>query len=186
MPAPAPRPATGTARLALAITGKTFWQAWDPKQARDPTLRLELRLDEDALVVFADGDQDPDQIPGAAVNAFSFTGNVTTSPAPNVRVHPPEVRPGRIVLKFDVPAASAAPHRLRLAYQSNTASADEPAWKDLVAASTEVTLVPDQPALVEVRQDRGRMEYSGFPRRKMKNVETFKLDLSTSPVGTTP
>ena len=188
-PAPAPAAAAppppsgarppGTARLALAITGKTFWQAWDPKQTdRDPTLRLELRLDEDAVAVYSDAQLDPDQIPGAAVNAFAFTGDVAASPAPNVRLHPPDVRPGRIVLKLDVPARSSAPRRLRLAYQMNVGTADEPAWKDLVSASTEVTLGREVPALVEVRQDRGRMEFSGLLRRRMKHVETFQIELS--------
>jgi hypothetical protein len=181
MPVPAPAPSPGKARLAIAITGKTFWQAWDPKQTdRDPTLRLELRLDEDAVAVFADGQTDPDQIPGAAVNAFSFTGDVASSPAPNVVVHPPEVRPGRIVLKLDVPSTSSSPRRLRLAYQMNTGTPAEPAWKDLASGATEVTLAAGQPALVEVRQDRGRMEFSGFLRRRMKHVETFKLDLTAT------
>jgi hypothetical protein len=181
LPAPTPPAAAGSGRLTLAITGKTFWQAWDPKQTgRDPTLRLELRLDEDPLAVYSDAQLDPDQIPGAAVNAFSFTADVTVAPAPRVRVHPADVRPGRIVLKLDVPAASPTPRRLRLAYQMNTGTAEQPAWKDLVSGSADITLGPELPALVEVRQDRGRMEFSGFPRRKMKNVETFRLDLSTS------
>ena len=33
------------------------------------------------------------------------------------------------------------------------------------------------PSFVQVRQDPGRMEFSGFPRKRMKRVETFRLDL---------
>jgi hypothetical protein len=181
MPAPAPTPAAGTGRLAVAITGKTFWQAWDPRESeRDPTLRLELRLDEDAVVVYVDAQPDPDQIPGATVNAFSFAEGLTVSPAPGVRVHPAEVRPGRIVLKLDLPAATAEAKRLRLAYQLNTGTAAAPAWKDVASAATEVTIGPGDPALVEMRQERGRMEFAGFPRRRMRNVETFAMTLTAA------
>ncbi|HVR72136.1 MAG TPA: hypothetical protein VMT87_14930 [Vicinamibacteria bacterium] len=181
MPVPAPRPTAGTGRLAVAITGKTFWQAWDPRESgRDPTLRLELRLDEDAVVVYVDALPDPDQIPGALVNAFSFAEGLAVSPAPGVRVHPAEVRPGRILLKLDVRARARDARRLRIAYQLNAGTAGEPAWKDVVSSATEVTIDPDRPALVEVRQERGRMEFAGFPRRRMRHVETFLLSLTAA------
>lgn len=180
-PVPAPPPRAGNGRLALAITGKTFWQAWDPREAgRDPTLRLELRLDEEAVVVYVDGQPDPDEIRGALVNAFSFAEGLITAPAPGIRVHPAEVRPGRIVLKLDLPAPVAATKRLRIAYQVNAGTTEEPAWKDVVSAATEVVLDPAQPALVEVRQERGRMEFAGFLRRRMRHVDTFALDLSAT------
>jgi hypothetical protein len=177
-PSPAPASPKNTARLLLAVTGKTFWQAWNPKDGHDPTLRLEVRLDEEPVVVYSDAQLDPEEIKGAAVNAFSFAGDVTAAPAPHVRVHPPEVRPGRIVLRLDVRATAPSSRRLRLAYQMNAGTPEEPAWKDLVSASTDVALGPDQSAVVEVQQDRGRMEFSGFPRRRMKNVETFQMVLT--------
>jgi len=187
VPVPAPTPATGTGRLVLAISGKTFWQAFDPREAeRDLTLRLELRLDEEAVVVYSDSEPDPDQIPGAIVNAFSFAEGLTVAPAPGVRVHPAEVRPGRIVLKLDVAAPGPVAKRLRLAYQINTGTAAEPGWKDVVSAATELTLADGQPALVDVRQERGRMEFAGFPRRRMRHVETFELNLTATTAGTTP
>jgi hypothetical protein len=187
LPTPAPIPAVGTARLVLAISGMTFWQAWDLREAeRDPTLRLELRLDEEAVVVYADEHPDPDQIKGAVVNAFSFAEGLTISPAPSVRVHPPDVRPGRIVLKLDLAALSPAPKRLRLAYQINTGTAEKPAWKDAVSAATAVTIAESQPALVEVRQERGRMEFAGLFRRRMRHVDTFELDLTATTGADSP
>ena len=186
-PVPVPAPREGAARLAVAITGKTFWQAWDRREAgRDPSLRLELRLDEEAVVVYVDGQPDPDELPGSIVNAFSFAAGLTTAPAPGIHVHPAEVRPGRIVLKLDLPTPSATTKRLRLAYQLNTGTAEEPAWKDVVSAATEVALDPAQPALVEVRQERGKMEYAGFPRRRMRHVDTFTLDLAARREAATP
>jgi hypothetical protein len=185
VPAPAPPP---SARLVLAITGKTFWQAWDAREAgRDLTLRLELRLDEEPVVVYSDNEPDPDEIPGALVNAFAFAEGLTVAPVPGVRVHPAEVRPGRIVLKLDLPAPGPVARRLRMAYQVNAGTAEEPAWRDVVSAATEVTLADGQPALVEAAQDRGRMEFAGFPRRRMRHVDTFALSLeATTPAAPAP
>ena len=55
---------------------------------------------------YLDATTDPDEIPKALVNAFSFApGDVAVKAAPGVEVAPPEVRAGRIVLKLDLPAA---------------------------------------------------------------------------------
>ena len=170
-------PAARRARLILIITGKTFWQAWDPKSGADPTLRLEVSLDEEVVATYVDAKTDPD-IPGALVNAFSFaSGDVAVIAGENALVLPPEPRPGRIALKIDVPA-SEAPRRLRIAYQASEGPAEEKAWRDLATGATDVELRRGAPTFVRVSQDRGRMEFGGFPRKRMKYVETFKVELS--------
>ena len=176
-PLPAVRPARG-ARLVLVVLGKTFWQAWDPKEAPpDRSLRIEVRVDDDPVVYFLDGTEDPDEIPKAIVNAFSFAAeDVAVKPAPNVEITPPEVRPGRIVLRMNLPVARAGERRLRVAYQSNVGTVADPSWRDLTEASLTVQLSASTPTVVQLRQDPGRMEFSGFPRRRMKHVETFVLD----------
>jgi hypothetical protein len=170
-------PKSRRARLILIITGKTFWQAWDPKAGhRDPTLRLEVSLDEEVVATYVDAKTDPD-IPGAMVNAFSFGAeDVVFMAGADALVLPPEQRPGRIALKIDVPVL-AAPRLLRIAYQGTQGPAEDMAWRDLAAGSLEVELGGERPTFVSVDQDRGRMEFSGFPRRQMKNVETFEIDL---------
>jgi hypothetical protein len=177
MAPPAPQPARGI-RLAVIVLGKTFWQAWDPKEPpTDPTLRLEVRIDEEPAVFYLDATPDPDEIPRTLVNAFSFApADVTVKAAPGVEVSPPEVRAGRIVLKLDLPAAQAGERRVRFAYQANTGTLEEPVWRDLVESSLTLALSPDAASFVQLRQDPGRMEFSGFPRRRMKRVETFRLD----------
>jgi hypothetical protein len=175
---PAARPTRGV-RLVLVVLGKTFWQAWDPREPpADPTLRFEVRVDEDPVVFYLDGTIDPDEIPRALVNAFSFAaGDVAVKAAPGVEVAPPEVRAGRIVLKLDLPVARAGQERkVRIAYQANTGTAAEPVWRDLAEGSLTLALSAATPGFVQVRQDPGRMEFSGFPRRRMKRVETFRLD----------
>ena len=178
-------PKSRRARLVLIITGKTFWQAWDPKAGHhDPSLRLEVTLDEEAVATYVDAKTDPD-IPGAMVNAFSFAAeDVVFMAGKDALVLPPEQRPGRIALKIDVPLKEGT-RLLRIAYQSNeNPTEEEKAWRDLASGSLGVELRAESPTRVRVNQERGRMEFSGFPRRRMKSVDTFALELN--PEGAEP
>jgi hypothetical protein len=68
-PAPTPLllPPPPTLGLVLAISGKTFWQAWDLEAApADPTLRLELRVDDRTMAVWSDANVDEGEIPKAS------------------------------------------------------------------------------------------------------------------------
>jgi hypothetical protein len=177
-PSPSPSPVAARARLVLAVTGHTFFMAWDRRDPpADPTLRLELRLDEDPLALWTDARLDPEEVPGAVVNSFSFApADVAASAAPDVQLSPAEVQPGRVVLRLEVPVATAE-RRLRVAYQVNQGTVQAPAWHDVAVASLPVGLRAEAPTVVQLRQDRGRMEFAGFPRRKMRNVETFHIEL---------
>ena len=167
--------------LALAVTGASFWQAWDKRDApADPSLRLELRIDEQPIASWADGHLDPQDLPGAVVNTFAFApGDEAGVSAPGVVLAPPEVQPGRVVLRLEVPGATGENRRLRLAYQVNEGTAESPAWREVAAASSAITLRADAPTVVQLRQGRGRMEFAGFPRKRMRGVESFRIDLST-------
>jgi len=164
--------------LIVVITGKTFWYAWDPpkEQYVNATLRLEAFLDEENVAVYADPHLDPQDIPKATVNSFSFAPeDIVATPAKGVQVLPPETRPGRIVLRIELPAERAGKRRLRLAYQVDDGNAAQPAWRDVAATTAELELKVDTPTFVQVQQDAGKMEFSGFARRRMKHVETFQL-----------
>jgi hypothetical protein len=179
--APLPRatPAPPPLRLVLVVTGQAFWYAWDPPKGTlvDPTLRLQVSLDEETVATYSDATTDPADLPKALVNSFSFEPEVVVPGAGGeARVQPPETRPGRAVLKIELPAAASRRGRLRLAYQINEGSADEPAWRDCAETSLELELREDAPTFVHVSQSRGSMQFSGLLRRKMKNVETFRLE----------
>jgi hypothetical protein len=55
-------------------------------------------------------------------------------------------------------------------------SAAGPSFRDVADASLDETLRAEAPTFVQVRQDRGRMEFSGLLRKRMKHVETFRLE----------
>jgi hypothetical protein len=174
-----PRPEN--TRLILVVLGRSFWYAWDPNQAteQDPTLRLEVRLDEEVVATYVDTHPDPNDLPKALVNTFSFSPDeIGRQPSPGVQLPPPEARPGRIVLKIDVPDTMAGARQLRLAYQINVGTAATPSWKDVAVATASCELVPDAPTFLQVKQDPGKMEYSGFGKRRMKLVETFHIDVT--------
>ena len=135
-------------------------------------------MDEEPVVFYLDATADPDEIPKALVNTFSFAaGDVAVKAAPGVEVAPPEVRAGRIVLKLDLPAGAC---RANGRSGSPTRRTRAPPRRRSGATSREGSLTlalgAATPSFVQVRQDPGRMEFSGFPRQRMKHVETFRLD----------
>jgi hypothetical protein len=177
-PAPASVRPTPRPRLTLVVQGQTFFYGWDKKDAVnvDPSLRLEARLDEEPLASWVDGRTDPGA-PGAILNSFSFAPeDVSAFARRGVELSSPEVQPGRAVLKIGLPLETTR-RRLRLTYQINEGDALHPEWRDLAQGTADVRLRPDTPTIVQVKQDRGGMEFSGFSRRRMKNVETFHIEL---------
>ena len=135
-PPPPPPPAT----LVVVVSGDTFWQAWDPKAApEDPSLRLEVRLDDRVVASYTDVNLDPEDLPKAVVNSFVFSPErLFVSAAEGVAVAPPELAAGEIRLPIVFPAELAGRRRLRLAYQVNDAGSAAPQWRDVVLALGEV------------------------------------------------
>jgi hypothetical protein len=174
-PPPPTTPPSPAVKLGVIITGKTFWQAWDPKSGvpSDPSLRFEVRLDEKTVASYVDTQIDEGEIDGAVVNAFSFQpAAVTALAGRESRVLLPEARPGRILLEIELMADAAGERKLDLAYQSNEGTKGAPAWRDLATTSLVVTLTQKTPLFVKVEQDPGDME---FHKKQMRNVETFRI-----------
>ena len=92
-----------------------FWQAWDPKAApEDPSLRLEVRLDDRVVASYTDVNLDPEDLPKAVVNSFVFSPErLFVSAAAGVTVAPPELAAGQIRLPIALPAELAGRRRLR-------------------------------------------------------------------------
>jgi hypothetical protein len=187
-PAPTPTPPPPPPILVLVPSGDTFWQAWDPKAApADPSLRLEVRLDEGEIASYTDVNLDPEDLPKAVVNSFVFARErLFVRAAPGVAAAPPELAGGagaaadgpraEVVLRITLPAELAGRRRVRLAYQVNDASSAAPQWRDIVVAVGDLQTAAGTTSRLRLRQDRGTMEYA---KRRMRNVETFRATLET-------
>jgi hypothetical protein len=175
-PAPPPPPPPPPAAMVVLVNGHSFWQAWDPKAApEDPSLRLEVRLDDRVIAIYTDVNLDPEDLPKAVVNSFVFSPErLFVSAGEGVTVSPPELAAGEIRLPIGLPPGTSGDHRLRLAYQVNDSGSASPSWRDVVEAQGGVALAPGTVSRVRVLQDRGTMEYT---RRRMRNVETFRATL---------
>jgi hypothetical protein len=171
-PPPPPQPA----RLHLVVAGHSFWQAWDPKAApADPSLRFELRLDEQSLASYTDVNLDPEDLPKAVVNSFVFSPErIFVAVSQGVVAVPPLLATGEIGLALKLPGELAGPHRLSVAYQVNEGTTKAPQWRDVVSAAAPIVLAAGATTVVTIRQNRGSMEYA---KRKMRNVETFSATL---------
>jgi hypothetical protein len=175
-PTPTPKPPV---RLAIVVTGASFWRAWDPKAApADPSLRLLVRLDGQTIGAYRDPILDPGDLPKATVNTFAFLpDSVARESAPGVTLLPPEAKPGRIELLLELPPpAEGSSHTLRVSYQANEGPFDTPQWLNVVEAAIDVWLASDAPATVHLTQGRGSME---FVKKRMQAVETFVMRLDT-------
>jgi hypothetical protein len=84
-------------RLQFTLIGDSFWQAWDPRNApEDPTLRLMLMIDGEAVATYIDTKLDSD-IENAVVNTFAFEPQQTVRTTwQEARALPPEATPGRV------------------------------------------------------------------------------------------
>jgi hypothetical protein len=181
-----PTPAPGV-KVELIITGESFWQAWDPKEAPlDPALRLLILVDDQPAAAYVDRQLDND-IPGAVVNTFAFDPAGTSRTLWNdTRAETPAVTPGHVTLRMELLPNVLGSRRLRLKYQVNSATADQPVWSDLVETALAFQVSADAPTVIQVDQSRGDMSFGGVLRRKrMKNVASFILRLAVEHDGET-
>jgi hypothetical protein len=184
-PAPIPTPPPSPVRLHLAVSGDTFWQAWDKKAApSDPSLRLELRLDDTPLVSYTDGILDPEDMPKAIVNSFVFSAErLYLRVCEGVVAAPPIVAGGEIGLALQIPALAAGVHWLHAVYQTNDGTPAEPYWRDVVAGSAQIVLEPGKTVQMRLQQSRGAMEYA---RKRMQNAATFTAILHDETADAAP
>jgi hypothetical protein len=181
-PAPTPAPTPLPASLLLAVSGASFWHAWDPKGApQDPSLRLEIRVDDRVVASYTDVNLDPEDMPKAVVNSFVFSPErLFVSGGEGVSVAPPALVESEIRLELKLPPELAGERELRIAYQLNDDSSTTPRWRDVVVAGAVVTLGAGRNVVVNVKQDRGAMEFAKKGLRGpslMRGVETFHATL---------
>jgi hypothetical protein len=177
---PAPRGAAAApdVLLDLTIVGQAFWQARESVQLRsqDNTLRFELRLDGALLAAYEDYTLDPGEIGHAAVNVFSFRPREARAiSAKGVKLSPAASHPGRVTLQLTLPPSAAGRHRLTVSYLGSSNADGTREVRSF--AALDLLLRESTPCHLSLSQRRGEMEFAGWPRRRMRGIDTFTLSL---------
>jgi len=183
-------PAGGGATIALDVRGDSFWYAFPGTVDQPADARIRLRLfvagDEAAVLL----DDKHDTVDGdTKYNSFTFapedTQVIATTEGYRCRVEKiagPDGPDGILVL-LDVPRAAAEQRvLLRMMYQVNEGSLEFPRWTNVLTRSFPVPLEPGRQTLLVLQQDATGLDFTGFFRKTMKNVESFQIRVLSSEV----
>ena len=165
--------------VSLDIRGRSFWYAFEspPDNPVDLSIRLQLYLGEIEAAVLLDSK--PDTVDNNSFyNSFTFSPTdsqiARTSEGFDCRVQ--EAEDGQVVLRLDLPETHrSGQHLVRMIYQINEGSRSLPRWVDVTSRSFSVQVEASKESYVVVEQNAAGLEYSGFFRRAMKNVESFEV-----------
>jgi hypothetical protein len=178
---PAPRAASDRATITLQIQGRSFWYAFDspPGLSVDPSLRLRLYVGDTRACTFVD--DKPDTVDGVTLyNSFTFspTDSRLLDSQEGYDCSVEKARDGAVVLRVTLPpgASSGAP-TVRLLYEVNEGDKSSPRWIDAVSRYFAIQVVPGKDAVAVLEQNADALEYTGFFKKKMKNVELFEMSL---------
>jgi hypothetical protein len=179
-PPPAPK-AFGRPAVTLDIRGRSFWYAFDspPGLSVDPSLRLRLYFASDRACTFVD--DKPDTVDGTTLyNSFTFspTDSRIVEVLEGWECKVEKAENGAVVVKLVLPpSAPSGVQPLRLVYEVNEGDPASPRWIEAVARSLSIEVAPGKEAVAVLQQNADSLEYAGFFKKKMKNVELFQMSL---------
>ena len=178
---PAPRKTSERATITLHIQGRSFWYAFDspPELSVDPSLRLRVYVGSDRACTFVD--DKPDTVDGVTLyNSFTFTPTdsrlLESVEGYDCKVK--KAQDGAVVLRVTLPpTASSGVQSIRMLYEVNEGDKSLPRWLDAVARAFSIEVAPGKEAVAVLEQNAAALEYTGFFKKKMKNVELFQMSL---------
>lgn len=167
--------------VSLDIRGRSFWYAFEspPDNPVDLSIRLQLYLGEIEAATLLDAK--PDTVDNNSFyNSFTFSPTdsqiMRTSEGFDCRVR--EAEDGRVVLRLELPETHrSGQHLVRMIYQINEGSRSLPRWIDVASRSFSIQVEASKESYVVIEQNAAGLEYFGFFRRRMKNVESFQLSV---------
>jgi hypothetical protein len=181
-PAPSsPRRASDRAAVTLDIRGRSFWYAFDapPGLSVDPSLRLQIYVGGDHACTFVD--DKPDTVDGVTLyNSFTFspTDSRLLESLEGFDCKVEKAQDGAVVLRLGLPpGASSGVQSVRMLYEVNEGDRSSPRWVDAVARVLSIAVEPGKEAVAVLEQNADALEYTGFFKKKMKNVELFQMTL---------
>jgi hypothetical protein len=177
----APRKTSERATLTLKIQGRSFWYAFDspPGLSVDPSLRLRLYIGSDRACTFVD--DKPDTVDGVTLyNSFTFspTDSRLLESLEGYDCKVENAQDGAVVLRVTLsPSASSGVQSVRMLYEVNEGDKSSPRWLDAVARAFSIAVAPGKEAVAVLEQNADALEFTGFFKKKMKNVELFQMSL---------
>ena len=184
------RPAAGEAVIVLDVRGDSFWYAFpgSPDEPADARIRLRLFVAGEEAVLLVD--EKHDTVDGdTKYNSFTFTPGdtqvITTAEGYSCRLEEivNDEGPDGVLLLLGVPQASAEQRvLLRMLYQVNEGSLEFPRWTNALSRSFPVPLEAGKETLLVLQQDASGLDFTGFFRKTMKNLESFQIRVLSSEV----
>lgn len=169
------------ATITLNIRGRSFWYAFDspPELPADPSLRHRIYVESDRACTFVD--EKPDTVDGVTLyNSFTFspTDSRLLESLKGFDCQVEKATDGAVVLRLMLPpSTSSGPRSVRMSYEVNEGTKESPRWLEAVARSFSLQVEPGKEAVALLEQNADALEYTGFFKKKMKNVELFKMSL---------
>lgn len=184
--APPPRPAVpgDRAAITLNITGRSFWYAFEsPEESpADTSIRLRLYIGSARACTFVD--EKFDTVDGDTLyNSFTFspTDSRMVETLDGYTCSVQKAEDGEVTLTVHLPAEVSSSRQLvRMHYEINEGDRSFPRWMDVISRSFSVEVAPGQETVVIIEQDSSALEYSGFFKKSMKNLEQFQLNVLSS------
>jgi hypothetical protein len=180
-------PATTTrSTISMEIRGRSFWYAFVSPTENPADLSIRLRIfmgDVEAAMLL---DTKPDTVDGDTYyNSFTFspTDSKVMRTGSGFDCIVTEAEDGKVTLSLQLPEGqSAGRYLIRMIYQVNEGDRQFPRWIDAVSRGFNIQVEPGMESRVVLQQDASALDYSGFFRKTMKNVESFRLEVLSSEV----
>ena len=182
--------------ISLQLSGRSFWYAFESgsDNATDTRIRLRVYVGNAHACTF--DDEKPDTVDGTTLyNSFTFSPTdallietrdgfrcsvLEAEPSePSVDGEPSEPSvDGEVSLRIDLPPSASSPRQLiRMLYEVNDGDRSFERWVDVVSRSFSVEVGAGRDAVVRVHQDASALEYKGFFKKSMRNLELFQLSV---------
>ena len=172
------------AQVALNIVGRSFWYAFESPEDNPADTRIRLRLYIGSARACTFIDEKPDTVDGATLyNSFTFspTDSRLVETLEGFECSVQKAEDGEVALIIQLPAeVSSGRQLIRMLYEVNQGDRSFPRWLDVISRSFSVEVEAGRETAVIIEQNAAALDYSGFFRKSMKNLEQFQLNVLSS------
>jgi hypothetical protein len=176
--------AADRATISLNITGRSFWYAFESPDTAPIDTRIRLRLYVGSARACTFIDEKPDTVDGVTLyNSFTFspTDSRLVETLEGYQCSVQKAEDGEVGMSVQLPAdVSSGRQLVRMLYEINEGDRTLPRWTDVVSRSFSIEVAAGKRADVILEQDSAALDYSGFFKKTMKNLEQFQLNVLSS------